>query len=128
MNLLTNALEAVPARTGVITVRTRYLAESHEAQLTVSDNGQGIPPERQEEVFEAFWSTKGQRGTGLGLAVTRKIVQEHGGRIELDSEPGRGSTFTMMLPIDQAASEAAETKLPRPMSRREMERWDRNEG
>jgi signal transduction histidine kinase len=115
MNLLTNAVEALPTRDGVITIRTRYACERHEAQIEVSDNGPGIPEERHEEVFEAFSSTKGQRGTGLGLAVTRKIVEEHGGRIVLASRPGAGTTFTITLPIDDDAAEAGDTKLPRPM-------------
>ncbi len=113
MNLLTNALDAVPPRSGVITVRTRYLPETHSAQITVSDNGPGIAPQRHEEVFEAFRSsTKGQRGTGLGLAVTRKIVQEHGGRIALESSPGAGAAFVITLPSDRSAMGSSDTKLP----------------
>ena len=122
VNLLTNALDAVPARTGVITVRTRYLADGHEAQITISDNGPGIAPERHAEVFEAFWSTKGQRGTGLGLAVTRKIVQEHGGSIELQSAEGKGASFTINLPSDRSVLGAADTRLPRPMPAPDLDR------
>jgi len=114
VNLLTNALEAAPPKTGVITVRTRYLPERHEAQITVLDNGPGIPAERHDEVFEAFWSTKGQRGTGLGLAVTRKIVQEHGGAVTLESDDGQGAAFTITLPSDRGKQESAETRLPQP--------------
>jgi len=114
VNLLTNALEAAPPKTGVVTVRTRYLPDSHEAQITVLDNGTGIPAERHEEVFEAFWSTKGQRGTGLGLAVTRKIIQEHGGTVTLESDEGQGAAFTITLPSDRGKQESAETKLPQP--------------
>ena len=114
VNLLTNALEAAPPKTGVITVRTRYLPDRHEAQITVSDNGPGIPAERHDEVFEAFWSTKGQRGTGLGLAVTRKIVQEHGGAVTLESDDGQGAAFTITLPSDRGKQESAETRLPQP--------------
>jgi signal transduction histidine kinase len=114
MNLVTNAVEAVPARKGVITIRTRYDAASHEGEIAISDNGPGVPEELREEIFEAFRSSKGQRGTGLGLAVTRKIVTEHGGRIELESEPGGGATFRLRLSSDHAALEAADTRLPRP--------------
>jgi signal transduction histidine kinase len=121
MNLLNNALEAAPRKKGVITVRTRYLPESHEAQITVTDNGPGIAPERHDEVFEAFWSTKGQRGTGLGLAVTRKIVDEHGGSIVLQSDPGPGATFVITLPTDRSVLESAETKLPRPLPQPDLE-------
>ena len=121
MNLLTNALEAVRAKSGVITLRTRYLPATQQAQIVVSDNGPGIAPERHEEVFEAFRSTKGQRGTGLGLAVTRTIVQEHGGRAELASDLGQGATFTITLPCDRSVLEAGETRLPRPLPKPELE-------
>lgn len=114
MNLLTNAVEAVPHKTGVITVRTRFFPDVHEAEIVVADNGPGIPPERHREVFQAFRSTKGQRGTGLGLAVTLKIVKEHGGRIALESNSGDGSSFTIRLPSDHEGLQSGETKLPRP--------------
>ena len=65
-------------------------------------------------MFEAFTTSKGQRGTGLGLAVTRKIIEEHGGRIEIESDPPNGTTFVIILPSDQGAISAADTKLPRP--------------
>ncbi len=115
MNLVANAVEAVPAKRGVITIRTRFDAESHEAEITISDNGPGILPELQDRVFEPFTSTKGQRGTGLGLAVTRKIVGEHGGRIALQSQPGEGTTFTITLPSHLESGDLADTKLPRPL-------------
>lgn len=121
VNLLTNALEAVAPKTGVITVRTRYLPEGNEAQITVSDNGPGIAPERHEEVFAAFWSTKGQRGTGLGLAVTRKIIQEHGGDVTLESSVGEGATFTITLPCDRGRHESGETRLPEPRPAADLE-------
>src|SRR5262249_34749241 len=68
-------------------------------RLFVRDNGPGIPFERQTEIFRPFVSTKGSRGTGLGLAVSRKILREHGGDILLQSHPGKGSTFTLRLPL-----------------------------
>lgn len=115
MNLLANAMEAAPARSGLITVKTAFDAQRHEARISVSDNGPGIPSELHEKVFDPFFSSKGQRGTGLGLAVTRKIVEEHGGTMELDSEPGRGASFTMALPSDHETLSSGETALPRPM-------------
>ena len=121
MNLLGNALDAAPAKTGVVTLRTRFLANSHEAQIAVSDNGPGISPERHQELFEAFHSTKGQRGTGLGLAVTRKIVEEHGGRIEVRSEPKQGATFIITLPSDRVVFDSADTRLPRPLPSAELD-------
>jgi signal transduction histidine kinase len=96
-NLLTNALDAVEPQTGVITLRAVYDADEDVVRITVSDNGEGIAVEDQQRIFQPFYSTKGQRGTGLGLAVTRKIVEEHGGRVTLNSEAGRGTSITMAL-------------------------------
>ena len=67
--------------------------------LSVSDNGTGIAPEIKNKLFSSFFSTKGHRGTGLGLLVTQKLVEEHGGTIELASELGKGTTFTIQLPF-----------------------------
>ncbi|MFI4882218.1 MAG: sensor histidine kinase, partial [Phycisphaerales bacterium JB064] len=107
MNLLTNALEAVPAGTGRITVRLKYEEPDSrgpgspgEAHILVIDNGPGIPKDRQATIFEPFQTSKGVKGTGLGLAVTKRVVEDHRGRIMLTSEPGKGSTFTVVLPAD----------------------------
>ncbi|NRA56915.1 MAG: FHA domain-containing protein [Phycisphaerales bacterium] len=107
MNLLTNALEAVPREHGTITARIHYEEPDSrgpgspgEAHIMVIDNGPGIPKERQASIFEPFQTSKGLKGTGLGLAVTKRIVEDHRGRIKLSSEPGKGSTFTMVLPAD----------------------------
>jgi two-component system NtrC family sensor kinase len=117
MNVLTNAVEALPARNGLVTLKTRYLPKTHQVEIVISDNGPGIDAQLQPQVFEAFISTKGQRGTGLGLAVTRKLVQDHGGQITLDSKPGQGATFTISLPSDRTpAMDSGDTKLPRPLS------------
>ncbi len=97
LNLLTNALDAVAAQTGAITVGTSYDTMNQEARIAVTDNGPGIDPETRERLFEPFFSTKGQRGTGLGLAVTQKVVAEHGGAIEVETERGKGTTFTITL-------------------------------
>ena len=67
-------------------------------RFTISDNGAGMSEEVRRKLFTSFFSTKGHRGTGLGLLVTRKLVEEHGGTIEVDSEPGRGTVFTVRLP------------------------------
>jgi len=107
MNLVTNAVEAVEPDTGIVTVRSMYHvpdpllgAQPPYAEIQVIDNGPGIAPERQKLVFEPFHSTKGTKGTGLGLAVTKRIVEEHSGRIALESAEGRGSTFRIILPAD----------------------------
>jgi signal transduction histidine kinase len=121
MNVLTNAVEAVPAKGGRITIATRYLPAEHEAHIVVSDNGSGIPAEFQVLAFEAFTSTKGQRGTGLGLAVTRKIIQDHGGGITLhslaDDGKSSGTTVTIVLPTDRVPGlDPSDTRQPRPMA------------
>jgi signal transduction histidine kinase len=114
-NVVGNAIDAVPARRGAITVRTAFSPERHEATIVVLDNGPGIPETQRERIFEAFTSTKGQRGTGLGLAVTRKIVEEHGGRIGLACDAGGGTTMTIVLPSDRGDLDASDTKLPKPL-------------
>jgi signal transduction histidine kinase len=99
MNLLSNALDAVEPRKGLIRVVCHYDAESKSSVIEVIDNGSGIPPGMMQHMFELFHSTKGNRGTGLGLAVTKKIVDEHEGSISVKSAPGEGTTFTIRLPV-----------------------------
>ncbi len=99
MNLLSNALDAVEPKTGLIRVVCRYDAEGKSSVIDVIDNGSGIPPSMMKHMFELFHSTKGNRGTGLGLAVTKKIVDEHEGSITVKSNPGEGTTFTVRLPV-----------------------------
>ncbi|MGA2035824.1 MAG: ATP-binding protein [Thermoguttaceae bacterium] len=77
---------------------TRYRADQGRVAIEIRDNGPGIPPDQMEHLFSAFVSTKKSRGTGLGLPVSQKIVAEHGGRILVASEPGRGAVFTLDLP------------------------------
>ena len=99
MNLLSNALDAVAPNKGVIRVECRYDDANRQAILEVADNGAGIPPSMMKHMFELFHSTKGNRGTGLGLAVAKKIVEEHEGEISLTSKPNEGTTFTVRLPV-----------------------------
>jgi signal transduction histidine kinase len=99
MNLLGNALDAVEPHRGLIRVVCHYNSDSRAAVIDVIDNGVGIPPPMMKHVFELFHSTKGNRGTGLGLAVAKKIVDEHEGSISVKSAPGEGTTFTVRLPV-----------------------------
>lgn len=122
MNLLVNAIDAVPDRTGRVTVRARYDDTSRAAEIAIADNGPGVPPELRESVFEPFISTKGQRGTGLGLAVARKIAEEHGGQLVLAPPPRgdrsgehSGATFTLRIPCDAGPVDSGRTHLPRPI-------------
>jgi len=108
LNLLRNSREAMPGG-GTVWLRTRAVPEGVEAE--VADTGTGIPAEALPRIFDPFFSTK-QRGTGLGLAYTQQVVQEHGGTIRCQSEAGRGTTFTVRLPAaaeerPAAAAEAA---------------------
>ncbi|MFL5347156.1 MAG: sensor histidine kinase [Hyalangium sp.] len=96
INLLINAAQAMPER-GTIHLSTRQ--EGEEVVLVVRDTGHGMPPEVRERLFQPFFSTKPLgEGTGMGLAVVHGIVSAHGGRIQVESEPGQGSTFTLWLP------------------------------
>jgi len=91
MNLLSNSLDAVEPGQGLIRVIARYEAEHQTSVIEVIDNGTGIPPTMAGHLFELFHSTKGNRGTGLGLAVARKIVEEHEGSISVQSSPTEGN-------------------------------------
>jgi signal transduction histidine kinase len=100
LNVVTNAIDAVegrPAAAVMITVQAD--SEAGLARITVADNGAGMPPETLAEIFTLFVSTKGARGTGLGLTVSRKILREHGGDIRATSREGEGSTFVLELPL-----------------------------
>ncbi len=103
VNLLLNAADALGDAGGQITVRTRRDGPRGVA-LEVEDTGCGIPAADVPRIFEPFFSTKGTRGTGLGLAVTWSIVARHQGTIEVDSTPGRGSRFTVRLPGESATA------------------------
>ena len=99
MNLLSNALDAVEPGKGLIRVAATFDLENRQSILEVIDNGSGIHPSMMKHMFELFHSTKGNRGTGLGLAVAKKIVDEHEGSISVKSAPGEGTTFTVRLPV-----------------------------
>jgi two-component system NtrC family sensor kinase len=113
MNLLSNALDAVTSEGGLIKVSCRYDAENKQLVLEVIDNGSGIPEPMMKHMFELFHSTKGNRGTGLGLAVARKIVTEHEGSISVQSKSGEGSTFTVRLPVEHGLDPSTTHGPPR---------------
>jgi PAS domain S-box-containing protein len=105
MNLLVNAAHAIPDK-GEITIRTGQ--QGDEVFVAVSDTGAGIAPEILNRIFDPFFTTKPVgKGTGLGLSLSYSIVQKHKGRIEVVSQPGSGTTFTVWLPIDPAPEESA---------------------
>lgn len=115
LNLVENAIDAFEDREGFVRVRVKALDQAQVKRfywdisqppselgqvycIEVEDNGSGIPPEHLENIFQPFFSTKDSKGTGLGLAVTRKIVEEHGGRLQVKSTLNEGTSFYMVLP------------------------------
>ena len=99
LNIVTNAVDACHERDdGRVEIATHYAADERMARVRVADNGSGIEKDDLEKVFTVFVSNKGGRGTGLGLPVSQKILQEHGGRIRVESQPGQGSRFTLEFP------------------------------
>lgn len=113
LNIVTNAIDAVPAEKGMVNVRTHFDADGHAVVLSVADNGPGVPADLRERIFEPFYSSKGHGGTGLGLAVARKIVRELGGTIELINPPDGGAEFRVHLPAARPEeTSAGDTKGP----------------
>jgi signal transduction histidine kinase len=105
MNLMLNAAQAIGPQRGRITVRTG--GEGGEIWVEIGDNGCGIAPEILPRIFDPFFSTKGiGKGTGLGLSLAYGIVADHHGRIDVQTTPGKGSTFRVTLPISQRMVEA----------------------
>jgi signal transduction histidine kinase len=96
-NLIGNALDAVGAEGGRVVVRT-FAPDPEHVGILVTDNGPGIDPEHRERIFDLLFSTKGSKGTGFGLAISLKIVNEHGGTIVMSSEPGEGAECQVTLP------------------------------
>src|SRR5437867_5649616 len=107
LNLIFNAVDAMP-QGGTIDICTR--AEGGSACFSVADPGTGMPSEVIARVFEPFYSTKGERGTGLGLSASHGIVENHGGEILVTSEPGNGTRFEIVLPRHEPAARA--TSVP----------------
>jgi signal transduction histidine kinase len=100
MNLLVNAAHAIEER-GTITIRSGCQGE--EVWVTVTDTGKGIAPEHLKKIFDPFFTTKPiGKGTGLGLSLSYGIIQKHHGRIEVQSEVGKGTTFRVCLPVRQS--------------------------
>jgi two-component system sensor histidine kinase AtoS len=99
LNLLLNAGDAMPAG-GVLTVRTIYDSAENIAKVLVVDTGNGIKPAVMRDIFQPFFTTKA-KGTGLGLATSKRLIEQHGGSLTVHSTLGEGTTFTINIPITQ---------------------------
>jgi signal transduction histidine kinase len=113
LNLLINARQAMNGtRGGSITIRGHEIEGTSELRLQVIDTGPGIPEKVLPRIFEPFFTTKGtvkkgeSKGTGLGLAICKEIIEHHGGRIEVQSEVGKGTTFSLYLPAARGSSQS----------------------
>ena len=96
VNLMLNGIEAMKDEGGELSVRSKR-TEDGQLLISVSDSGKGLPGEQPERIFEAFFTTKPQ-GTGMGLSISRRIIESHGGRLWASPNSGRGATFQFTLP------------------------------
>jgi signal transduction histidine kinase len=120
LNLLINAVQAIDGEGNVLVEMGQ---EGNTAQVSVADNGRGIPAQNLPNIFRPFYTTKGN-GTGLGLSLARRIVQEHGGQIDVASELGKGTRFTVSLPLQQSLRTPADSSLNPPASDRSDEDFE----
>jgi signal transduction histidine kinase len=114
MNLMLNGIEAMRNTTGEMSVESR-LVENCQVLVSVTDAGVGLPTEKTDQIFNAFFTTK-PHGIGLGLAITRSIIESHGGRVWATPNCGRGTTFNFTLPSKtEASSKNAAEELRAPI-------------
>jgi signal transduction histidine kinase len=110
MDIVSNALDACVWKeyTGgeqpKVSMRAYVSEDGHNAMIEVSDNGIGMTEDVKKNIFTPFFSTKSKAGTGLGLSIVARMIGVHGGRIDVESEPGKGTTFHLVLPIDGTTS------------------------
>jgi signal transduction histidine kinase/pSer/pThr/pTyr-binding forkhead associated (FHA) protein len=124
LNILTNAVDAVEGRPDpYIGVQTLLEPNNEWARIIILDHGPGIPPEKIADIFRPFVSTKGSKGTGLGLPVSRKIIREHGGDITVESKVGKGSKFVIRIPMRSPyLSDLHQTSEMRSLNTADLER------
>lgn len=117
LNLVGNSIDACDGVDDpTVTVRSKLLLDQGMVRIDVTDTGIGMTEETKDKLFTSFFSTKGSKGTGLGLPTTFKIIKEHSGTINVESEYGRGTTFTITLPIEPPEQPALEQPDPIPPS------------
>jgi signal transduction histidine kinase len=102
MNLMLNGIDAMKETTGGVELTIKSEAEDGRLLISVSDTGVGLPPEQGDMIFKAFFTTK-DNGTGMGLPISRSIIESHGGRLWAAGTSGRGATFQFTLPATLAA-------------------------
>jgi len=108
LNLITNAIDAMPEG-GRLLISTRLLSDKGSIEIQVTDNGCGMEEEVLNRAFDPFFTTKERgKGTGLGLAICQRIVEEHEGKIKIQSRPGQGTTVSVSLPYTAAEVAANE--------------------
>lgn len=99
LNLVLNAIDIVDDNSGLVSVETKYHQDDERVSLAITDNGPGMSDDMKEKIFTPFESKKKTFGTGLGMPIAKQIIDQHNGTIEIDSKVGRGSTFTVYLPV-----------------------------
>jgi signal transduction histidine kinase len=102
MNLMLNGIDAMKGTTGARELTIKSEADEGQLLVSVSDTGVGLPPEQADQIFKAFFTTK-DNGTGMGLPISRSIIESHGGRLWAAVASGRGATFQFTLPATVAA-------------------------
>ena len=98
LNLILNAIDIVDEEGGIVNIETKYLPEQQVVILAVTDNGPGMTDEMKEKIFTPFESKKSKFGTGLGMPIAKQVIDQHAGRIEIETEIGKGTTFNVLLP------------------------------
>jgi signal transduction histidine kinase len=109
LNIITNAIQAMPVRSEDNIITLRIVMESDDmVRVEIQDNGDGIPKEVLPKIFDPFFTTKAiGKGSGMGLSISYKIIQEHGGKILVDTEAGVGTIFSIMLPVNFVHTETS---------------------
>lgn len=129
LNLLANAIDAAPERTGRVWIRCGLAPGGGQFTVDVEDDGPGVPAAIRGRLFEPFASTKGQRGTGLGLAVARKLAELHGGAVEHRERSPHGTVMRVTIPADRGNPDAERTRGPLPSADPSADiRWERIPG